>query len=65
MAAAEAELWSRGYATSVLWVLEQNEAARAFYRRIGYLEDGGQKTEAFAGVRLVELRLSKATPSRP
>jgi len=59
LTAAERELQSRGCDGVVLYVLEQNAPARAFYRRLGYIEDGGWKTETMAGVDLVELRMRK------
>lgn len=59
IAAAEATLWLRGYEGCVLWVLEKNVSARAFYRRSGYADDGGMKSESIDGVDLVELRMLK------
>jgi GNAT superfamily N-acetyltransferase len=41
----------------VLWVLEQNRDARAFYEANGFLRDGGRKTDpAFLGNDAVEVR---------
>jgi ribosomal protein S18 acetylase RimI-like enzyme len=38
-AAAVEELRARGYREVVLWVLELNEGARAFYERLGFVAD--------------------------
>lgn len=59
LAAAERELQSRGCDAVVLYVLERNTFARAFYHRMGYTDDGGRKVETMAGVELVELRMRK------
>lgn len=41
----------------VLWVLEQNGRARAFYEANGFVHDGGRKTDpAFLGNDAVEVR---------
>lgn len=44
------------YATSVLWVLEDNPRARRFYEREGWTLDGGRKQEELLGVQVVEVR---------
>jgi len=59
LVAAERALQSRGYGAVALYVLERNAPARAFYRRLGYTDDGGRKVESMAGVELVELRMRK------
>lgn len=41
-----------------LWVLEGNERAIAFYRRHGFLDDGGRKPEPDTGV--TEVRMTRA-----
>jgi ribosomal protein S18 acetylase RimI-like enzyme len=64
MEAAEATLWARGHRFCLLWVLEKNLPARAFYRRLGYVEDGGRKSESIGGVELTEIRVAKARPSQ-
>lgn len=56
---AEQKLWARGFQSVALWVLEQNNLARAFYVKCGYAEEGGRKTEEMAGAKLVELRFRK------
>ncbi len=65
ISAAEATLWLRGYEGCVLWVLERNFSARAFYRRSGYTDDGGVKSESIEGVDLVELRMYKRRANKP
>lgn len=41
--AIEARAAAMGYHTLVLWVLDMNERARAFYRARGFVEDGARK----------------------
>lgn len=59
LARAEEDLWSRGFDHAVLWVLERNLPARAFYARAGYVDDGRTKTASFGETRLIELRMKK------
>jgi GNAT superfamily N-acetyltransferase len=40
----------------VLWVLQANDAARAFYARFGFRDDGGR--ERFAGASEIRMRVS-------
>jgi len=56
MAAAVEALRARGYADAILWVLADNPRARAFYEREGWAPDGGEKTDAFLGVAVREVR---------
>lgn len=65
LAAAEHELRSRGYLAVILYVLERNDPARAFYRRFGYSDDGGRKTGNMGDVELVEIRMRKAFAAEP
>jgi len=58
MAAARAEL-EAAYATSILWVLEDNPRARRFYERAGWAPDGVRKAEERFGVRAPEVRYRK------
>lgn len=44
----------RGMASAGLWVLRENEAARAFYRKLGGVE-GAERTEASKGRSHVEV----------
>ncbi len=44
-----------GYAEMTLWVLEKNGKGRAFYRKLGFKEDGGIKDRG-DGLREVRMR---------
>jgi GNAT superfamily N-acetyltransferase len=46
-----------GDAAAFLWVLEENDRARAFYRRHGFADDGGRKPEPDTGAG--EVRMSR------
>ncbi|MCW5549011.1 MAG: GNAT family N-acetyltransferase [Opitutaceae bacterium] len=61
---AEQKLWAEGFQSVVLWVLERNNLARAFYSKCGYAEDGESKTIDIAESKLVELRLIKIISER-
>ena len=52
-------LRSAGFRDAVLWVLEDNARARAFYTREGWVPDGGRKTEVIGGAEVVEVRLRR------
>ena len=56
MAAAEAALRKGGCRAATLWVLRDNERARRFYDRAGWVPDGTEKTDELAGVPVVEVR---------
>jgi len=56
--AALGELVSRGYASAVLWVLEDNAHARGFYLARGWKPEGAQRR--FLGAST--LRLARALP---
>lgn len=56
LAAAVAALADRGHRSPVLWVLEGNARARAFYERNGWTFDGATKSDDFGGAPLCELR---------
>ncbi|MEM9466428.1 MAG: GNAT family N-acetyltransferase [Actinomycetota bacterium] len=56
MVECEAEMQRRGFTAAVLWVLEANPRARAFYERQGWFADGGRKIEEIGGVELAEIR---------
>lgn len=45
-----------GAAQVTLWVLEQNERARLFYEKLGFVFDGVSKIELIGGTALTELR---------
>jgi GNAT superfamily N-acetyltransferase len=57
---------SHGATTLVLWVLEGNGPARAFYEALGWEPDGGRQKLEIAGTSLAELRyrLGPAAPPR-
>lgn len=48
-----------GDRAAYLWVLEGNDRAQAFYRRHGFVDDGGRKLEPDTGVG--EIRMSRGT----
>lgn len=58
LTAAAGRLRDLGYRSMVLWVLEDNDRARGFYERNGWVHDGTTKTETFGGRPLVEVRYS-------
>ncbi len=45
-----------GCTTAELWVLDGNERAQAFYRRLGWVHDGERDTHAIGGVDVSILR---------
>jgi ribosomal protein S18 acetylase RimI-like enzyme len=47
-----------------LWVLEENARAIAFYRALGFLEDGQAQSRERAGRRLVEIRMRRPLTAR-
>jgi ribosomal protein S18 acetylase RimI-like enzyme len=59
MAHAERDLMQHGHEIALLWVLERNDRARAFYERHGWQPDGARKPHDFGGVELVEVRYRK------
>lgn len=56
MAQAEAAFGVNGCGDVILWVLERNERARAFYRSRGWSEDGTTRTQWQDGIALREIR---------
>ena len=51
----------RQHTAITLWVLKQNEGARRFYERLGYLPDGAEKTDIdLTGSPLNDVRYRKA-----
>jgi hypothetical protein len=40
-----------------LWVLGDNERARSFYARFGFVDDGGEQTLEIGGADLLERRM--------
>ena len=57
---AELVLLEQGFELYTLWVLEGNEAAKAFYRKLELVPDGAVKTESLKDVILNEIRFRKA-----
>lgn len=57
-------LTSAGYEQAVLWVLDGNTRASAFYQRHGWRFDGGCRTELMGDEPLAELRMSRSLESR-
>jgi GNAT superfamily N-acetyltransferase len=57
--AAEDALRKHGFSEAMLWVLEGNERAERFYRRAGWEQDDGRKTELLEGAELTEVRYRK------
>jgi len=50
------EWWRRGATTLLLWVLEGNRRARAFYEALGWVADGSRKTYDMGGFTTLEVR---------
>src|SRR5262245_35359038 len=59
LAAATAWLDAR-FATSILWVVEDNRRARTFYERAGWSTDGATKVEVYDGVDVNNCRYRRA-----
>ena len=59
LASAERELERRGYKQFVLWVLETNTPARAFYEAMSYRVDGAVKTLSLSGREFGQVRYRK------
>ena len=51
-----------GDRAAYLWVLDGNDRAQAFYRRHGFVDEGGRKPEPDTGV--VEIRMARAHLAR-
>jgi ribosomal protein S18 acetylase RimI-like enzyme len=59
MDAALDDLRERGYAAAVVWSFADNDRANAFYERIGFTRDGGERSnEAWAHIPEVRYRRS-------
>jgi len=60
VAAALARSRERGYRTLSLWVLRENQRARSFYEAVGFLLDGGERTDTcLIGEPLHEVRFAR------
>lgn len=53
-------LAQRGYYWAVVWVLEDNHRAQAFYRRMGLRPDGARRFDRFEGRAVPVLRFARA-----
>ncbi len=58
--AALAALRDHGFSHAILWVLEDNPRARAFYERQGWLCDEERAATPIGGTLLQEVRYSRA-----
>jgi len=61
---AAAEIFDGGASRAGLWVLEDNEAARAFYRSLGWTETGDRRPCEFPP-EPVEVRMERRNPAAP
>lgn len=59
MGRAVEHLAARGYGEAVLWVIDVNERARAFYAREGWAPDGGVRVETIGDAPIREVRLRR------
>jgi RimJ/RimL family protein N-acetyltransferase len=57
--AAEAAMAGLGFGSAMLWVLEDNARARAFYEAAGWRPDGGRQLERIISTDLYEVRYAK------
>ena len=60
IAEAEKRLGAAGFATAILWVLDDNPQARRFYEAAGWAHDGGSKRETHLGTEVREVRYRKS-----
>jgi len=58
--AGEAHLASDGFERCLLWVLEGNSRARAFYERQGWVKGNPIRLETIGGTEITEARYEKA-----
>jgi hypothetical protein len=52
-----------GYREAVLWVVPQNDRARALYESEGWSADGGVSTEDIMGVTVTDIRYRTMLPA--
>lgn len=57
--AAEEKMIDLGFGSAMLWVLEGNARARAFYEAAGWSPDGGRQLERIISTDLYEVRYAK------
>ena len=63
---AAAAAWLDGrFATSILWVVDSNQRARALYERAGWSADGATKVEVYAGTSVDNCRYRRVRSPRP
>ncbi len=56
-------LTAMGYGEAVLWVVPQNDRARALYESEGWSADGGVSTEDIMGVTVTDIRYRTLLPA--
>jgi len=59
------ELIAMGYEQAVLWVVPENQRARALYESEGWVADGGVSTEEILGVTVTDIRYRKPLVASP
>ena len=60
---AAATAWLDGrFPTSILWVVDRNQRARALYERAGWTLDGGTKIETYDGTDVSNCRYRRPAP---
>lgn len=60
LAHAERDLRTHGYGEAILWCLEANARARAFYEQLGWHQDGATEMREIGGREVAEVRYRKA-----
>ena len=58
-------LVAMGYEEAVLWVVPENQRARALYESEGWVADGGVSTEEILGVTVTDIRYRKPLVASP
>jgi GNAT superfamily N-acetyltransferase len=53
-------LSAMGFEEAVLWVVPQNERARALYESEGWVADGGESSEEILGVTVTDIRYRRS-----
>ncbi len=52
-----------GFTEATLWVLQGNAGAQAFYRAVGWSEDGLSRREVIGGAELTKVRYRLRLPA--
>ena len=60
LATSEALLADMGFIRAMLWVLEGNDRARAFYQRQGWSQGAPFRLETIGGTEVTEVRYEKS-----